>query len=98
MKHNVTGMDMADDGKKRFVLDEKACRDIVRQTVHETLLGIGFEMTEPHKLQADMHYLRKLRSGSEDMMRVVQRSAIALSCTTALYLLWDAVKTLLMQR
>lgn len=68
---------------------------IVRQTVHETLRGIGFDLTDPHQLQADMYYLRKLRNGSEDMMRVARRSAITLMCTTTLFLLWEAVKNLL---
>ena len=70
-------------------------RQIVRQTVHETLTGLGFDVSDPNKLQADMHYLRKIRSGSEEMSRVVKRSAITLSITTGLYLLWDAVKELL---
>lgn len=86
---------MKEESKIRVTLDEQACRDIVRQTVQETLLGIGFEMQEPNKVQADMYYLRKLRCGSEDMVRVVRRSAITVSCTTALFLLWEAVKALL---
>lgn len=78
---------------ERIVLDENTCRAIVRQTVQETLLGIGFDMHEPNKLQADMHYLRKLRNGSEDMMRVLRHSAITVSFTTGLYLLWEAVRS-----
>lgn len=76
-------------------IDEKACREIVRQTVHETLCSIGCDMSEPNKLQADMHYLRKLRSGSEDMARVVRKSAITIGCSTTLFLLWEAVKNTL---
>lgn len=84
-----------DKRKVDMLLDERTCREIVRQTVQETLSGIGFEMQEPNKLQADMYYLRKLRNGSEDMMRVVRRSAITVGFTTALYLLWEAVKAVL---
>lgn len=82
-----------DKEEKGLYLDEATCRQIVRQTVHETLSGIGFEMREPNKLQADMYYLRKLRDGSEDMMRVLRRSAITISFSTGLYLLWEAFKS-----
>lgn len=70
-------------------------RAIVKETVRETLYGIGFDMSDPNKLQADMHYLRKLRDGSEDVVRVVRRSAITIGFSTALYLVWEAIKTLL---
>lgn len=70
-------------------------RKIMRETVHETLLGVGFNMSDPSQLQADMHYLRKLRNGSEDMTRVLQRSAITLGFTTGLFLLWEAFKSIL---
>lgn len=70
-------------------------RKIMRETVHETLQGVGFDLRDPRQLQADMHYLRKLRHGSEDMTRVLQRSAITLGFTTGLFLLWEALKTIL---
>lgn len=73
-------------------MDEESCRRIVRETVRETLENVGFDMREPNKVQADMYYLRKLRHGSEDMMQLLRRSAITLSFTTGLYLLWEAVK------
>ena len=76
-------------------IDEETCRGVVRDTVRETLESVGFDMREPNKLQADMYYLRKLRHGSEDMMQLLRRSAITLSFTTALYLLWEAVKGVL---
>lgn len=76
-------------------MDEDTCRRIMRETVRETLENVGFDMREPNKLQADMYYLRKLRHGSEDMMQLLRRSAITLSFTTALYLLWEAVKAML---
>jgi hypothetical protein len=76
-------------------MDEETCRRVVRETVRETLENVGFDMRAPNKLQADMYYLRKLRHGSEDMMQLLRRSAITLSFTTALYLLWEAVKAVL---
>ncbi|MGB1539347.1 MAG: hypothetical protein ACPG80_00145 [Rickettsiales bacterium] len=74
---------------------EEKQRRLVQQTVCETLSGLGFNVDEPGKLQADMHYLRKMRNGSEDMMRVVRRSAITMLCTTSLFLIWEALKGML---
>ncbi|MBM3618938.1 MAG: hypothetical protein FJX23_10415 [Alphaproteobacteria bacterium] len=74
---------------------EEIYRKIVKEAVHETLLGVGFDLREPSQMQADMHYLRKLRHGSEDMTRVLQRSAITLGFSTALFLLWEAFKSIL---
>lgn len=77
------------------MMDEESCRRIVRQTVQEVLQGVGFDLSEPHKTQADMYYLHKLRVGSEDMARVVKRSTLAVGCSTVLYLLWESVKAVL---
>lgn len=86
---------MENEQGPRIQLDEKLCRQIVRQTVEETLSGIGFDMNAPNQLQADMYYLRKLRNGSEDMMRVVRRSAITVGFSTSLFLMWEAVRGIL---
>ena len=67
----------------------------VREAVHETLIGLGFEMQSPAQLQADMHYLRGLRKGSEEVTRLVRHSVLTLAVSTALYLLWQAVKAAL---
>lgn len=77
-------------------LDQDAFRLLVRQTVHETLVGLGLDMREPNELQADLYYLRKIRSGSEDMAKVLRRSAITLSFTTTLYLVWEAIRRLVL--
>ena len=74
---------------------EAFVRRLVQETVRETLAGLGFDLGAPNKLQADMHYLRQIRSGSEEMGRVLRRSAITLRFTTGLYLMWDAEKATL---
>lgn len=74
---------------------EEQQRKLIREAVHETLVGVGFHLQDPSQLQADMLYLRKLRHGSEDMSRVLRTSAITISFSTSLYLLWEAVKSLL---
>ena len=69
--------------------------DVIRKTVHETLLGLGFDLSEPSELQADMHYLRGIRRGSEDMRKLVKNSIITLLVSTGLYLLWEAVRAVI---
>lgn len=76
-------------------LSAEETRKVVRETVHETLSGLGFDVREPGETQADMYYLRKIRRGSEDMARKVRASGITLIVSTGLYLLWQAVKGLL---
>lgn len=69
--------------------------DLIRDTVRETLLSLGFSTEDPTALQADMHYLRRIRRGSEEMARVVRHSIVTLIVSTGLYLLWLAVKKVL---
>lgn len=74
--------------------DEVMMRKLVSEAVRETLTQVGLDMQHPHQLQADMHYLRKLRYGSEDMARVIRRSLLTVTVSTLLFLLWEAVKML----
>ncbi len=67
-------------------------QDIIRRSVRETLVSIGFDISEPSEIQADMYYLRRMRRGSEEMSKTIRRAALTLMVTTGLYLLWEAVK------
>lgn len=67
-------------------------RQIVRDTVRETLAGLGFDTESPQALQADMVYLRRVRKGSEEMAGKVKGAVFTMLATAALYLLWEAFK------
>ncbi len=67
-------------------------KQIVRQSVLDTLEGLGFESDSPAALQADMHYLRRLRLGSEDLGRRARGTMITMLITSALWLLWEAIR------
>lgn len=67
-------------------------RETVKETVRETLVGLGLNPQDPPSLQADMHYLRQLRRGAEEMARLVRHSVLTLAVSTGLYLLWQAIK------
>ncbi|MBN8530391.1 MAG: hypothetical protein J0L97_00815 [Alphaproteobacteria bacterium] len=67
-------------------------RRLVREAVLETLSNLGFDTREMQEVQADMLHLRRVRKGSEEMLRGVRASAAAVMVSTGLYLLWVAVK------
>ncbi len=78
-------------------MDEKTLRRIVRETVYETLSGLGFDPDEPQRMQANMLYLDKIRRGSEFMTVRIKLAAIATLVPTSLYLLWEAVKNIVIK-
>lgn len=67
-------------------------KHIVRETVLETLQGLGFDAETPTGLQADMHYLRRLRLGAEDMAKRARGAVLTVLISTSLWLLWEAVR------
>lgn len=70
-------------------------RETVRYSVMETLGTMGFETDQMREMQTDMIYLRKLRKGSEDMARRVRTSVITVLVSAMLFMLWEAMKSLL---
>lgn len=73
-------------------LSHEAVRVLIRETVEETLAGLGFDTRQPTQTQADMFYLRKLRHGSEEARRIVSRSVLTLVATSLLYMLWEGLR------
>lgn len=67
-------------------------KHIVHETVLETLQGLGFEAETPTMLQADMHYLRRLRLGAEDMTRRARSAVLSVLIPTCLWLVWEGVR------
>lgn len=76
-------------------IDPEELRKVIRETVHETLLRMGFDAQQAQRIQADMLYLRRIREGSEDMVRRVRASIITVLVSTVLFLLWQAVRDVL---
>ncbi len=77
-------------------INELAMRRIMKETVkeavHETLTGLGFNTEHPHEMQADLRYLHKTRKGSEFLALRAKTSLLAFMVPTALYILWEALK------
>ena len=72
--------------------EEALIKKIVKETVHETLETLGLEVADPREVQADQHYLRKLRKGSQDINIYLRRSAIWAALCTIAYLAVEGVK------
>lgn len=72
--------------------DEEAMRRVVKETVHETLSGLGFDTHNLAEMQADMVYLRHLRKGSEDVFSKIRLVLLTTTIPGILYLLWEAFK------
>jgi hypothetical protein len=64
---------------------------IVKTSVHETLANLGFTPDEPHKVQADMMYLRKKREGADEALLWAQRGIITTLIGAGLFALWNGL-------
>lgn len=72
--------------------DEESIRRIMREAVHETLRGLGFNTEHPHEIQADLIYLNKVRKGSEELSRLIKKSVITVAVPSVLYLAWEVFR------
>jgi hypothetical protein len=73
----------------------KAIRDAVRDGVEEALTKYGISTSDPQAMQADMLYLRKSRTGADEILKWAKRSAITAAITGLLVALWHGIKQLL---
>ncbi|PZP85016.1 MAG: hypothetical protein DI582_07195 [Azospirillum brasilense] len=73
-------------------------RQIVHASVQETLGHLGFTVDDPHAIQQDMIHLRRARLGQEELTKGVRRTAVGVGVTALIYMLWDGLRQLLMER
>lgn len=69
--------------------------ELIRRTVHETLITLGFKVNEPFEVQADVAYLHKLRKGSEKISWAVKSSVVTVVISGILTVLWLGIKAAL---
>lgn len=72
--------------------NNKDIKNIVKETVGETLSGLGFSSSDPNEIQADLIYLRKMRTGSEEMSKLIKKCIITVTIPSFLYIVWEALK------
>lgn len=73
-------------------MQDEEIHKIVKEAVRETLAGLGFDMGDIHKAQADLVFLRELRTGSEDLKKRVKNTIITVCIPAILYLIWESIK------
>lgn len=74
---------------------KKAIRAAVREGIEDALTKYGIDTNDPTGVQADMIYLRKSRTGADEVIKWIKRSAITAAVTGALVALWQGIKTIL---
>ncbi len=74
---------------------KKAIRTAVREGIEDALTKYGVETNDPKAMQADMIYLRKSRTGADEVVKWIKRSCITAALTGALVALWQGIKTIL---
>jgi len=73
---------------------KKAIRCAVREGIEDTLTKYGVDTTDPNAMQADMLYLRKSRTGSDEIIKWTKRSCVAAAVSGLLVALWQGIKQL----
>lgn len=72
--------------------EEEKLHNIIRETVRETLQGIGFNVDAPQEVQADLLYLHNIRKGSEEISGLIKRSVITVCIPAFLYIAWEVLR------
>jgi hypothetical protein len=78
--------------QQSIIIEVNTLRKVIRESVHEALGGYGFTTEDQHALQADMLHLRKSRTGSEDLAKVIKKSAIVIAVSGVCWALVEGIK------
>jgi hypothetical protein len=65
---------------------------IVKEAVRETLTGLGFDLSQPNKVQADVMWVRRTREAREQIGTKITMAIVTSAVMAALYLGSEAVK------
>lgn len=74
---------------------KKAIREAVGEGIDDTLTKYGIDTSDPTAMQADMVYLRKSRTGSDELIKWTKRTAIATALSGAAVALWQGIKAII---
>jgi len=74
---------------------KKAIREAVSEGIDDALTKYGLDTSDPTAMQADMVYLRKSRTGSDEVLKWGKRSAITAAVTGMLVALWQGIKSII---
>ena len=75
---------------------KEVAHEAAREAVKETFMTLGIDMENHESIQdtqADLLYMRRLRSGSDDLAKGIKRSGISIAVLAMAYVLWQGIKT-----
>lgn len=70
----------------------EAVREIIRETVFETLKSLGIDVTHPMEVQADLRSLREWRQSMKAIWRSAVLGFVGILITGACAALWIGIK------
>ena len=70
-------------------------RELIKKTVHETLLSLGLEMDDPIELQKDFQHLREWREATNSLKSHGIMIVIGVLLTGLLGAIWIGIKNTL---
>ena len=73
-------------------MKEEELRKIVRDTVHETLTGLGFSPKEPQQMQKYMIFLSELYESRKETKKGVRAAMIRFATPAFVVALWEGIK------
>ncbi len=74
-------------------LSERALRRLIRETVHETLIGMGIDATNPIELQQDFQHLRDWRRSTQAVKRKGLLTVVGMAVAGLAALVWLALSS-----
>lgn len=86
---------MPAEEQKNRVLSEKELRELMRDTVRETLLTLGCDISDPTEVQRDFIFIRSWRKNTESVKGKTLVAAAGVVVAGALGLLWLGIRALL---
>ena len=79
-------MEMVSDKLKQTI------REAVKEGIDDALTKYGIDTDNPTSMQNDMVYLRKSRTGSEELTKWARRSAITVAISSIIATIFNAIK------
>jgi len=84
--------------EKTITLSESDLKKLVKETVTETLTGLGFDTQHPLAVQHDLQYLRDWRNTTESIRGKAILAAVSIAVVGIISVLWIGFKSLLSYR
>lgn len=77
--------------------DAQPRREVIRQTVHDTLIELGVDSEDPTEMQKDFIHLREWRITMEQAKNKGVMATVGFLVTGVVALLWLGIKTFLVE-